>query len=151
IAEEVAPGLPVILSSEVWPIIREYERTITAAISGYVQPRVAHYLGSLQAALKTAGVTPEPRITKSNGGVMTAEQGKTDCIQRILSGTASGGIGAAFIAEACGLPRAMSLDIGGTSADVALIHDGRPQYGVGELIGEFQIFIPSVSVSSIGE
>ncbi len=151
IAAEVAPELPVILSSEVWPIIREYERTITAAISGYVQPRVAHYLGSLQAALKTAGVSPEPRITKSNGGVMTAEQGKSDCIQMILSGTASGVIGAAFIAEACGLPRAMSLDIGGTSADVALIHDGRPQYGVGEVIGEFQIFIPSVSVSSIGE
>ncbi|MGE0717759.1 MAG: hydantoinase/oxoprolinase family protein [Alphaproteobacteria bacterium] len=151
IAAEVAPGLPVILSSDVWPIIREYERTITAAISGYVQPRVAHYLGSLQDALKTAGVAPEPRITKSNGGVMTAEQGKSDCIQMILSGTASGVIGAAFIAEACDLKRAMSLDIGGTSADVALIHDGRPQYGVGETIGEFQIYIPSVSVSSIGE
>jgi len=151
IAAELAPGLPVILSCEVWPIIREYERTITATISGYVQPRVAHYLGSLQEALKTAGVSPEPRITKSNGGVMTAEQGKTECIQMILSGTASGVIGASFIAESCGLKRAMSLDIGGTSADVALIHDGRPQYGVGELIGEYQIFIPSVSVSSIGD
>lgn len=151
VAAELAPDLPVFLSSEVWPIIREYERTITAVVSGYVQPRVAHYLDSLQQALSDLGVVPEPRITKSNGGVMSAEQGKSDCIQMILSGTASGVIGAAFIARAAGVAKAMSIDIGGTSADLALILDGQPQYGVGETIGEFQIYIPSVSVSSIGK
>ncbi len=151
IAAEIAPDIPVFLSREVWPIIREYERTITATVSGYVQPRVAHYLTSLQGALKNAGVAPEPQITKSNGGVMSAEQGKSECIQMILSGTASGVIGASFVAKAAGLKKALSLDIGGTSADVALILDGTPQYGVGEVIGDFQIFIPSVSVSSIGE
>jgi N-methylhydantoinase A len=149
--QRVVPGLPVFCSSETWPIIREYERTITAAIGAYVQPRVAHYLGSLQQALRDAGVPAEPRLTKSNGGVMTAEQGKQECVQMILSGTASGVIGASHIAAMCGLPRCMSLDIGGTSADVAVIIDGQPQYGVGERIGDFQIFIPSVSVSSIGE
>lgn len=147
----LAPAIPVFCSSETWPIIREYERTITAVIGGYVQPRVAHYLGSLQAALKEAGVKPEPRLTKSNGGVMTAEQGKQQCVQMILSGTASGVIGASYVAQTCGLERCMSLDIGGTSADVALIMNGQPQYGVGERIGDFQIHIPSVSVSSIGE
>jgi N-methylhydantoinase A len=150
IAAELAPGLRIFLSSDVWPIIREYERTVTAVVSGYVQPRVAHYLGSLQAALKHLGVAPEPRITKSNGGVMGAEQGKSDCIQMILSGTASGVIGAAYVARAAGVDKALSIDIGGTSADLALILDGQPQYGVGETIGEFQIHIPSVSVSSIG-
>ena len=149
--QRLAPGLPVFCSSETWPIIREYERTITAAIGAYVQPRVAHYLGSLQQALRDAGVPAEPRLTKSNGGVMTAEQGKQDCVQMILSGTASGVIGASHVAEISGIGRCMSLDIGGTSADVAVILDGQPQYGVGERIGEFQIFIPSVSVSSIGE
>ncbi|WP_454689937.1 hydantoinase/oxoprolinase family protein [Achromobacter aloeverae] len=151
IAAAIAPGLPVSCSSETWPIIREYERTITAVIGGYVQPRVAHYLGSLQAALKNAGVRPEPRLTKSNGGVMTAEQGKRDCVQMILSGTAAGVIGAAHVAATAGIPRCLSLDIGGTSADIAVIIDGKPQYGVGELIGDFQIYIPSVSVSSVGE
>jgi N-methylhydantoinase A len=151
IVERMAPGLPVFCSSETWPIIREYERTITAVIGGYVQPRVAHYLTQLQAALKKVGVTPEPRLTKSNGGVMTAEQGKQECVQMILSGTASGVIGASYVAQICELPRCMSLDIGGTSADVALIMDGQPQYGAGERIGDFQIFVPSVSVSSIGE
>ncbi|WP_439811369.1 hydantoinase/oxoprolinase family protein [Bordetella bronchiseptica] len=151
IAEALAPGLPVSCSSETWPIIREYERTITAVIGGYVQPRVAHYLTSLQQALKNAGVQPEPRLTKSNGGVMTAEQGKRDCVQMILSGTAAGVIGASHVAATAGLPRCLSLDIGGTSADIAVIVDGKPQYGVGELIGDFQIYIPSVSVSSVGE
>ena len=151
VVQRVAPGLPVFCSSETWPIIREYERTITAVIGGYVQPRVAHYLSSLQAALKRVGVTPEPRLTKSNGGVMTAEQGKEECVQMILSGTASGVIGASYVAQICGLPRCMSLDVGGTSADVAVIMDGQPQYGTGEQIGEFQIFVPSIAVSSIGE
>ncbi|HEU4988041.1 MAG TPA: hydantoinase/oxoprolinase family protein, partial [Rhizobiaceae bacterium] len=151
IIEEVAPELPVFCTSETWPIIREYERTITSVIGGYVQPRVAHYLTSLQRALAEAGVSADPRLTKSNGGVMTAEQGKKECVQMILSGTASGVIGASYIAQVADIPRCMSLDIGGTSADVAIIMDGQPQYGVGELIGEFQIFIPSVSVSSIGE
>jgi N-methylhydantoinase A len=141
----------VLCSSDVWPIIREYERTMTATIGGYVQPKVAHYLSSLQGALQQVGVRPELRVTKSNGGVMTAEHAKTNCVQMILSGTASGVIGAAYIAEQCGLERAMSIDIGGTSADLALIVNGRPQYGVGETIGEFQIYIPSVSVSSIGD
>jgi N-methylhydantoinase A len=151
IVERLAPQIPVFCSSETWPIIREYERTITAAIGAYVQPRVAHYLGSLQQALKDVGVTADPRLTKSNGGVMTAEQGKNQCVQMILSGTASGVIGASYVAEICGIERCMSLDVGGTSADVAVIIGGQPQYGVGERIGEFQIYIPSVSVSSIGE
>jgi N-methylhydantoinase A len=151
IVERLAPEIPVFCSNETWPIIREYERTITAAIGAYVQPRVAHYLGSLQQALKDVGVTADPRLTKSNGGVMTAEQGKNQCVQMILSGTASGVIGASYVAEICGIERCMSLDVGGTSADVAVIIGGQPQYGVGEQIGEFQIFIPSVSVSSIGE
>lgn len=151
IIERLAPGLPAFCSSETWPIIREYERTITSVIGGYVQPRVAHYLGALQQALKDAGVPAPAHLTKSNGGVMTAEQGKRECVQMILSGTASGVIGASYIAEISKLPRCMSLDIGGTSADVALILDGKPQYGVGERIGDFQIFIPSVSVTSIGE
>jgi N-methylhydantoinase A len=146
-----APELDVILASAVWPVIREYERTVTATVAGYVQPRVTHYLSALQQALSAAGVIAEAMITKSNGGVMTAEIGKTDCAQMLLSGTASGVIGAASIARATGAPAAMSLDVGGTSADVAIIIDGQPQFGVGEMIGEFPIHIPTVSVTSIGE
>jgi N-methylhydantoinase A len=150
IVNRVAPGLPVFCSTDVWSVIREYERTTTAVIHGYVQPRVERYLTSLQSALREAGVPAEPMVTKSNGGVMSAELGKTACAQMILSGTAAGVIGAAHVARLAGFPATMSLDIGGTSADVAFIRDGVPQYGVGEMIGEFPIFIPTVAVTSIG-
>ena len=146
-----APDLIVVSSFEVWPIIREYERTVTAVVAGYVQPRVSHYLGSLQAALREAGVGAEAMITKSNGGVMTAEAGKNQCAQMLLSGTASGVIGACQVARMADVENALSLDIGGTSADVAVVRAGEPQYGVGEMIGEFPIHIPTVSVTSIGE
>lgn len=149
--EQHCPELFVSCSHEVWPIIREYERTSTAIISGYVQPKVANYLTRLQSALAEAGVPAELKVTKSNGGVMSAEKGKTNCVQMILSGTASGVIGAAYVANQCGIKNCMSLDIGGTTADVALIVDGKPQYATGEYIGDFQIHIPSVSVSSIGD
>ena len=151
IVRSEAPDLAVTCAGDVWPVIREYERTITAVVAGYVQPRVAHYLTAFQDALKSVGVPAEPMLTKSNGGVMTAELGKTECAQMLLSGTASGVIGAASIARSAKSEAAMSLDIGGTSADVAIIRDGAPQYGVGEMIGEFPIHIPTVSVTSIGE
>ena len=146
----VAPELPVFCSSDVWSIIREYERTTTAVIHGYVQPRVAHYLDSLQSALGGAGVPAVPLVTKSNGGLMSAELGKSACVQMILSGTAAGVIGASFVSRLSGFGNTMSLDIGGTSADIAFIRDGMPQYGVGEMIGEFPIYIPTVAVTSIG-
>ncbi len=146
-----APDLFVFTSHEIWPVIREYERTTTAIINGYVHPRVAAYLGSLQDALKESGVTAEPLVTKSNGGVMSAELGKTSCVNMVLSGTASGVIGGAFVARSCGVENAITLDIGGTSADVAVVIDGAPQYGMGEKIGEFPLYIPSVSVTSIGD
>ncbi|RVT92923.1 hydantoinase/oxoprolinase family protein [Sphingomonas crocodyli] len=151
IAAELVPDFPIFPTAEIWPIIREYERTITATISGYVQPKVEHYLTRFEQALEGLGVVPKPRITRSNGGVMSVAQAKTQCVQMILSGTASGVIGASYLAKTCGFPAVMSFDVGGTSADVAVIVDGQPQYGVGELIGDFQIHVPTVSVSSIGQ
>ncbi|MFG1172826.1 hydantoinase/oxoprolinase family protein [Erwiniaceae bacterium CAU 1747] len=148
---ELAPDLLTSCSAEIWPIIREYERTITAVINAYVQPKVIHYLDAFERALKEMGVPVPPRITKSNGGVMGLTQAKAECVQMVLSGTASGVIGASYIAENCGFDRLLSLDIGGTSADVAVIIDGRPEYGSGEIIGDFPIYIPSVSVTSVGQ
>lgn len=150
ILREAMPDMHVYCSADVWPVVREYERTITAVIHGYVQARVAHYLGSLQDALAREGVPAVAQVTKSNGGVMSAELGKTRCAQMILSGTASGVIGGSYVARLSGFPDTLSLDIGGTSADIAIIRDGQPQYGIGEVIGEFPIFLPTVAVTSIG-
>jgi N-methylhydantoinase A len=150
IIRQQAPEITVTLSSEVWPVIREYERTVTATVAGYVQARVANYLTTWQAALKEVGVPTEPMITKSNGGVMRAELGKTAPIQMLLSGTASGVIGASRVAAQTGASSVLSFDVGGTSADVAIIADGKPAFGTGERVGDFPIYIPTVSVTSIG-
>ena len=147
---EAAPDMAVTLSSDVWPVIREYERTVTATVAGYVQRRVAGYIASLQAALRGAGVPAEPMIAKSNGGIMAAELGKTDPVAMLLSGTASGAIGAADAALRIGAADVLSFDVGGTSADVAVIQEGKPAFGTGELVGEFPIYVPTVSVTSIG-
>ncbi|OCW57048.1 hydantoinase/oxoprolinase family protein [Hoeflea olei] len=148
---EIAPELHVFCSHQVRPIIREYERTSTAVIHGYVQPRVSQYLSALQDALGGLGVAPEPMITKSNGGVMSVEVGKSACVEMLLSGTAAGVMGAAFVARAAGEDKVLSLDIGGTSADVAIITGGQPGYGMNETVGDFPIYVPTVSVTSIGE
>jgi N-methylhydantoinase A len=146
----LAPDLFVFSSAEVWPVIREYERSSTAILNGYVHPRVAGYLTALEERLKGRGVPAHPMLTKSNGGLMNAAEGKRACVNMLLSGTASGVIGASWLARQAGENRILTLDVGGTSADFALIIDGEPRFGTGELIGEFPLHIPSVSVSSIG-
>jgi N-methylhydantoinase A len=151
IAARVAPGLFVFRSTEVWPVIREYERTTTALINGYIHPKIKDYLDRLIEGLRSRGVTAEPLITKSNGGIMRAELGKRACVSMVLSGTASGVMGAAWVANEAGYADVITLDIGGTSADVALIIDGEPQFGLGEKIGDLPLYIPSVAVSSIGD
>lgn len=148
--EQLAPDLFVFTSSDVWPVIREYERTSTAILNGYVHPRVSGYLTALEARLASKNVPARAMLTKSNGGLMTAGAGRRDCVSMLLSGTASGVIGAAWLARQAGESRILTLDIGGTSADFALIIDGEVQFGTDELIGEFPLHIPSVSVSSIG-
>ncbi|PBC08146.1 hydantoinase/oxoprolinase family protein [Mesorhizobium sp. WSM3859] len=146
----LAPELFVFTSAEVWPVIREYERSSTAILNGYVHPRVSGYLTALEERLTSRGVSARPMLTKSNGGLMNAAEGKRACVNMLLSGTASGVIGASWLARQAGEDRILTLDIGGTSADFALIIGGEAQFGTGELIGEFPLHIPSVSVSSIG-
>ncbi len=148
--ERLAPDLFVFTSAEVWPVIREYERTSTAILNGYVHPRVLGYLTALEDRLTGQGVPARAMLTKSNGGLMNATEGRRDCVSMLLSGSASGVIGAAWLARQAGEDRVLTLDIGGTSADFALIIDGQAQFSTGELIGEFPLYIPSVSVSSIG-
>lgn len=143
-------GLFVFTSSEIWPVVREYERTTTVVLNGYVHPRVAGYLEGLEKTLQDLGVPARPLLTKSNGGLMRAGTGKRNCVSMLLSGTASGVTGACWLAKQAGSERVLTVDIGGTSADVALIVDGHPQYGSDEKIGDYPLHIPSVSVTSIG-
>ena len=149
-----APELPVFCSSDVWPIIREYERTATATINGYVQPRSRLSRRPCRAACARPASRAEPMVTKSNGGVMTrrarqvAPASRCCCRARPPASSAPAYVAAPGRASTT----CMSLDIGGTSADVAIIVDGTAApTASGEKIGDFPIYIPTVSVSSIGD
>ena len=147
-----APKMPVFCSSDVWPIIREYERTATATIHGYVQPPVARYLTALQAALQ-----PGRRRRRGHGDQV--ERRGHDGRARQVGLPADAAVRARPPASSArassrarpGVDKVLSLDIGGTSADVAIIVDGAPTYGTGEMVGDFPIYIPTVSVTSIGD
>ena len=144
------PGLHVTCSHEVWPQIREYERTMVAILSAYVRPRVDQYLGQLERELGRAGVRVPLYITKSNGGVTTARGARQATAETMLSGPASGVIGATAVCVRAGYRDLITFDMGGTSADIALVRDGRPVYSTDEIVGDFPIVMPVVGVSSIG-
>ncbi|ONG47962.1 hydantoinase [Pseudoroseomonas deserti] len=148
---ELAPELFVFRGSEVWPAIREYERTTTGVLNAYVHPRIDAYLERVEGQLKAAGIAAPLLLTTSAGGTMTAQRGRRDCVGMLLSGTASGVVGAGVVAKAAGVPAVLTLDVGGTSADVALLIDGVPAFGSGQTIGEFPLAIPTVAVISSGQ
>lgn len=148
--EREAPDLFVCCSSDIWPRMREYERAIVSIVNAYVTPRVAGYLGKLEGSLEALRVPAVPYITQSNGGVMTARRARRIPAETLLSGPASGVIGAVQTAAQVGEADIITLDIGGTSADVAFVNGGRPQISQSEHVADFPIMMPVVGVSSIG-
>ena len=121
---EELPDAYVTLSSEVANVMREYERFSTAAMNSYVGPKTAFYLRDLEAKLGEAGVTSKLRIMQSNGGVSTVEACAKRPIRILMSGPAGGVIGGASEGEMAGVPNIITVDIGGTSADISTIPGG---------------------------
>jgi len=150
IAEAAAPGVPVSISADVWPQAREYERTALAAVDAYVQPKVRRYLEGFEQALAARGVPATPHVTKSNGGIMPVAAARAQTVATLLSGPASGVIGAAYVAGLAGLPNVITLDVGGTSADMAVVEGGRPRSSTSEHIGGVPVMMPVVGVTAIG-
>ena len=124
--ERAAPQLRVAISSDVAPEIREYERTQTTAASVYVQDRVVRYLADLEERLSSLGAHDRLRVMLSNGGVATAKDAAARPIRMLESGPAAGALGAARFAGLNGFKDLMSFDMGGTTAKLCLIEDGRP-------------------------
>lgn len=126
ILEEELPGVYVSLSSEVLPEFREFERLSTVVINAYLGPIVSGYLRRLQYTIKDAGVHATPYVTLSNGGISPFETAKDFPVRMVLSGPSTGVVGAAKVAAEAGLPDIITVDVGGTSADVSLIRGGQP-------------------------
>jgi N-methylhydantoinase A len=120
---EAFPRLPVFLSSEVLPEIREFERTSTTAVCAYVGPALGSYLGGLESAVTGMGL-PAPYVMGSSGGLFTVAEGLRVPAMAVESGPAAGVIGAALLGRELGLPNLISFDMGGTTAKVSLIEGG---------------------------
>ena len=142
------PALDVVLSSEVFPEIREYERTATTVAEAYLRPGVSHYLGRLTARAEALGV-PAPGVMTSGGGMRTALQAARGAASLALSGPAGGIVGAAAALCAAGFTNALTVDIGGTSADVGLILDGEALVEPGGRVAGVPIALPRVLVETV--
>ena len=127
ILTEELPGIPVSLSSEVSPEMREWERFSTTVANAYVQPMMARYLRRLEADLRDAGMDAPLFLMMSGGGLTTIDTACRFPIRLVESGPAGGAIFSAHIARECGLDRVLSFDMGGTTAKICLIDDFKPQ------------------------
>jgi N-methylhydantoinase A len=151
IADAIArrlPGVDVVRGAAVLPEIREYERTATAVAEGYARPRVSRYLEHLSARLATGGY-PGPDVMTSGGGMRSAAEGSQAAASLALSGPAGGVVGAAAVLRAAGLSQALTIDIGGTSADAGLILDGEPLVEPGGSVAGVPIALPRVLVETV--
>jgi N-methylhydantoinase A len=150
IVEEVRPGFPVTISSDVLPEFREYERTLTACMNSYVRPTVADYVSRLQARLSDLGTGGELNILRSDAGLMTPREAARNPVYGVLSGPSGGVAGALHVATRAGFPDILTFDMGGTSTDVSLCQGGEPTIGRETTIGQFTIKVPSVDVHTVG-
>ena len=150
IAADELGDLPISLSSRILPEIREYERTLTTVANSYVRPAVSRYIGNLEKELADRGVDARLHILRSDGGLMGTDQARTEPANMLMSGAAGGVSGALWIAKQSGYTDLLTLDMGGTSTDVALVEHGTPRIGRETLVGDLNVRASSVDVRTVG-
>ncbi len=128
IVRRLYPSLPLSLSADVAPEIREYERTSTACANAYVQPLMQRYLDKLEVDLGKLGFVGQLYIMLSGGGITSVREAKEYPIRLIESGPAAGAMAAAFLARLGNLDRVVSFDMGGTTAKMCLVENGAPHH-----------------------
>jgi N-methylhydantoinase A len=150
IAAEVMPGIPVSLSSQVLPEIREYERTVSTVVNAYVSPVVSRYLRNLERELRAKGADGDLLVLRSDGGLSTIDAAVASPVNLLLSGPAGGVTGALWTATQAGHRNLLTIDMGGTSTDVSLIEDGQPRIARTTEVGNLAVRSPSVDVRTVG-
>jgi N-methylhydantoinase A len=147
---EACPGLPISISSEVHPEFREYERLSTTVLNAYLHSVMDHYLASLQAGMYRLAPQALLGINQSSGGVMSLERARRFPIRTALSGPAAGAMGAIHIARLSNVPDVISLDMGGTSADVTLIRDFKAGIEYNRWVEGYPVRLASVDITAVG-
>ncbi|HEY6524045.1 MAG TPA: hydantoinase/oxoprolinase family protein [Solirubrobacteraceae bacterium] len=139
----------VSLSHEVVGTFREFERASTTEVDAALSPLLGGYLRRLVERCDEAGL-PEPTIMQSSGGLIDLESAASHAAWTVLSGPAGGAAGAAYIARASGEPDAVCFDMGGTSCDVCVVHDGAVQEESSGTIAQRPLALPMVAVHTVG-
>ena len=150
LAEQECPGLPVSLSSDILPEMREYERTLTTVANSYVAPTVARYLANLGGRLTERGIDARARVLRSDGGLMSFAAAAEKPVNLLMSGPAGGIAGALWTARLAGFDNLLTLDMGGTSTDVSLIERGEPLLRRETRVGDVTVRASSLDVRTVG-
>jgi N-methylhydantoinase A len=144
------PDLPVVLSSEVLPTFREYERASTTAMAAYLVPLVGRYLERLEAHLEAGAPGAKLFIMQSSGGVLPSSGSQGRGVEMLNSGPAAGVIGATRMAAEIGDRDVITLDVGGTSADICLIAAGEPGVTAETEVAGLPVGLPSIDIANVG-
>ena len=150
ILREELPSALVSISADVLRVFREYERSIATVLNVYVMPAVSNYVAQLERRLVEEKVSAPLLIMKSNGGVVGAKEVERVPAHTALSGPAAGVVGAHFVGEAAGYKDIIGVDIGGTSADICLIKDGRYGLTGKGRIGDWPLAFPMLDINTVG-
>ncbi|GAB3685617.1 hydantoinase/oxoprolinase family protein [Salinarchaeum chitinilyticum] len=148
--EELPADVPITVSSDVLPELREYERTLATALNAALLPIMSEYLGTLADGVAERGCTAPLEVMASGGGLVGADHARERPVETLLSGPAAGVQGAAHVAGLRGVEDAITMDMGGTSCDVSLITSGEPTVTTERTVGEYAVAVPAVDVHTIG-
>ncbi|MBY0324186.1 MAG: hydantoinase/oxoprolinase family protein [Reyranella sp.] len=144
------PTLALSLSHEVDPAFREYERTVITAFDAYLKPRVDTYLARLGEGLAQAGIDAPLQVMQSRGGLAIAEVARQRPVRLFLSGPAAGVIGGQIVGASAATDDLITIDVGGTSADIALISRRKPMLRSEGVIGGYAVRVGMVDVTTLG-
>ena len=150
ICAEELPGIPVSLSADILPEMQEYERALTTVANSAVRPTVSRYVGNLERELRAWGTEAKLSLLRSDGGLMSAEKSRNAPVNLLMSGPAGGVAGAVWIAKNSGHPNVLTLDMGGTSTDVALIEDYQARLRRETSVGHLTVRASSLDVKTVG-
>jgi len=150
---EELDGIPIVLSSDVAPEWREYERTSTTVVSAYVAPIIGKYLSQLEQCLEAEGIQSPVLVMQSNGGVVTADVAKRLPVQTLLSGPVGGttaGVAINHTLESISRDGLICIDMGGTSFDVSMVVNEEAQVELESSIDGHDLLFPSVAIHTVG-
>ena len=150
LARDVCPEIPISLSHEILPEMQEYERTLTTVANSAMRPVVGKYVRNLAGELRALGVKGRISLLRSDGGLISAERAQEAPVNLLMSGPAGGVAGALWVAKSAGFKDILTLDVGGTSTDVALIQNGEPRLARTTDVGHLTVRVSSLDVKTVG-